>query len=787
MSDNAIDVKLGADASALKTGMAEASHAVKEATVEMKEHLESLNGVFEAVRSHLALISTVLAGGAIFKESIAATNKWNTEVVGLSKSLGITTQQASVWAVALDHIGVSSDTVKAATFTMSRMMLTNADAFEKMGIEIETSTGHMRPANEVMQEALEKLRGITNVVVQNQAGMKLFGRGWAEIKPLLKLTSDQMVEAKEVAERLHLIVGPEGAAMTRQYGESQRDLKMIGESLEIQMGSKLLPVMVKLGKFMGEEGPSMGDTFASMLEHISFLAQETWLALKWLGEGLGAVAAEAVALAHWDLAAVKQIGEERYAQSQQTKKEMADLWNDLGKPLPEPKSAKGKADDGNEPDFTKTTKAKAETRLSIWKDALEQQKVMEENYGKDYQESELKFWEGKLKLTKTGGKEYLAVHKEIYTLKKAMWTEANNKEKADQKQKDQDDEAQFKELIKQSEERIKTEIDDKTRALETAKKISDDEFKVEEDNLAKRVKAGQISGDDELTALNDLTDRKHEANQIYYGELASLREVDSKETKDFYAKAELDDAAYHAEILKNATKSAEDQKKIYQDMFKPMTSALDKSITGMIMGTQTLKQALGNIFQSILAEFVNNLVKKMVDNWLAGELQKIAATKAGSVMRSALEAAGFITTEVAKTAADTTTTAGTLTTAAVTIPAEAAEAAGGAASAVAGIPIVGPELAAAAYAETYAMVMGGMASASGGYDIPAGVNPLTQLHQREMVLPAEHADTIRGLGGNDSNNSVVHIHAESVSDTVKVRELSRLFKQMNRNFVLVGK
>jgi hypothetical protein len=56
----------------------------------------------------------------------------------------------------------------------------------------------------------------------------------------------------------------------------------------------------------------------------------------------------------------------------------------------------------------------------------------------------------------------------------------------------------------------------------------------------------------------------------------------------------------------------------------------------------------------------------------------------------------------------------------------------------------------------YAGVMA-FASAEGGYDIPAGVNPMTQLHQKEMVLPAEHADTIRSLkggggGGGDTHN-----------------------------------
>jgi lambda family phage tail tape measure protein len=48
----------------------------------------------------------------------------------------------------------------------------------------------------------------------------------------------------------------------------------------------------------------------------------------------------------------------------------------------------------------------------------------------------------------------------------------------------------------------------------------------------------------------------------------------------------------------------------------------------------------------------------------------------------------------------------------------------------------------------------GMPSAANGFDIPAGVNPITQLHQREMVLPAEYADVIRGMAGNGGGSPV---------------------------------
>jgi hypothetical protein len=83
-----------------------------------------------------------------------------------------------------------------------------------------------------------------------------------------------------------------------------------------------------------------------------------------------------------------------------------------------------------------------------------------------------------------------------------------------------------------------------------------------------------------------------------------------------------------------------------------------------------------------------------------------------------------------------------------TIGTEAAKAGAGAASSQAAIPIVGPGLAIAAMASIVAAV-GGMAgkvpSAAKGFDIPRGLNPLTQLHEREMVLPASLADTVRDM------------------------------------------
>jgi hypothetical protein len=78
---------------------------------------------------------------------------------------------------------------------------------------------------------------------------------------------------------------------------------------------------------------------------------------------------------------------------------------------------------------------------------------------------------------------------------------------------------------------------------------------------------------------------------------------------------------------------------------------------------------------------------------------------------------------------------------------EAAVASAGAFAATAAIPIVGPAMAPGAAAAAYGAVMGmvPLTFAEQGFDIPHGSNPLAQLHQEEMVLPAHLANPLRDL------------------------------------------
>jgi hypothetical protein len=119
------------------------------------------------------------------------------------------------------------------------------------------------------------------------------------------------------------------------------------------------------------------------------------------------------------------------------------------------------------------------------------------------------------------------------------------------------------------------------------------------------------------------------------------------------------------------------------------------------------------------------------------------------------------------------------------IIASAWQAMAGAFAAMSAIPIIGPVLGVAAAAAAGAFVFGlvkNVASAEGGYDIPAGTNPMTQLHEQEMVLPKQYANVIRQaangegqLGGGSGN---YHYHDNSGRLTpADIRRNARVFAE----------
>lgn len=207
----------------------------------------------------------------------------------------------------------------------------------------------------------------------------------------------------------------------------------------------------------------------------------------------------------------------------------------------------------------------------------------------------------------------------------------------------------------------------------------------------------------------------------------------------------------------------------FANIFKGLDSSFSQAANGILLRAQTLRQAIGGVFQSIASQAISE-TSKIAVKWVADEAKKTAATEAGAAARMGVE----------KMAAGESILANANASIAK-IMADANEAAAAAYKAVVGIPVVGPALAPVAAGVAFGAVAAyrtAIPSAEGGWDIPAGATGLMRYHEREMMLPAEHADTIRSLKDGGVSRSLPNVSVNI--NAVDARGVKSLFMENKR-------
>ncbi|MCU4314906.1 hypothetical protein KTH46_07700 [Acinetobacter bereziniae] len=206
------------------------------------------------------------------------------------------------------------------------------------------------------------------------------------------------------------------------------------------------------------------------------------------------------------------------------------------------------------------------------------------------------------------------------------------------------------------------------------------------------------------------------------------------------------------------------QMKDFEKKFGGLTSRMsnlwDQGMQAMMNGTLTWRNAMNAVFSELAMEFIQKTVTAPLKEYGIGLARRLAlkfgfikAETAAEVSGQAAQTTAVVAGEGMKTAATSTGVFARLGLKLMevikSIMMSAWEAMAAAWAALSAIPIVGPALGVAAGIAAFAgvsAIVGKVASARGGYDIPSGVNPMTQLHEEEMVLPKQHANTIRALG-----------------------------------------
>jgi hypothetical protein len=191
-------------------------------------------------------------------------------------------------------------------------------------------------------------------------------------------------------------------------------------------------------------------------------------------------------------------------------------------------------------------------------------------------DEELAFWQDKLALTEAGSNARLAVERNIYELEKQLAVQAER---------------------------------DRLDELKADQKVADAKFANYKAAIDNEAAVGQISATEQVRQERDLLDLKWSYDQAYYEKKLDAAQNDVRTQQKLIEEQELAYEKYVGEVQTLDTKLAEANKQAWDDLVAPVERAIDTSVTGIILGTTTVQKALGNLAQSIIAEFVNSAVK----------------------------------------------------------------------------------------------------------------------------------------------------------------------------------
>lgn len=413
-------------------------------------------------------------------------------------------------------------------------------------------------------------------------------------------------------------------------------------------------------------------------------------------------------------------------------------------------------------------------QMQKWEAEIKAQKLAHEEMrveGKTHADWDLNreraYWKEKLSLVDAGGKDGVKIREKIVSLEHSLAkqsTEAKLRqveewEKADKYRLDLEAEAADQALsagrISQL-ERLDLEIEFENRR-----------YQIAYDALQERIALAEQDPTYSAAAVEKLKQQ--------VGELDRGHSLNQEKNQGKREQQRRKDAPSLVEMLQDGGKN----------VWEEAQQQMGQAFSAMLSRAQNFRQAMNNFFKSMGQTFIQEMVTKP----LAGMMQRM-------VQESAIYKMIFGTKEALETAAKAKTVANKAEETKSVVGSNATQAASGAASSQASIPYVGPILAVAAMAAMMAAVMGLMGggggggstttttripSAAGGWDIPAGINPLTQLHENEMVLPAEHAQTIRDMAGQGGGGDTIVINTTG-GDFIHKKDLAKLLKQLNRDF-----
>lgn len=802
----------------LEANIARFTSDMSKASKQTEDALNKISGAVNLAKGALAALgvgASISGFAMLIKGSIDAAD----HLRDMSQKTGIAVATLNGLAFAAGQAGGNLESMVAAAGKLNKSIVEAAggnkdvgEAFSKLGISVRDATGHLKTADVVMTEVADKFGKYADGPEKTAIALRLFGKAGADMIPILNDGGDAMRDNIAYAKQYSGVTA-DLAAASDNFNDTMGKLAIQQKSFGNAMAGAVLPILQKVAdEMLGASEKSNKFAFAAdavrtVLETFVVVGSEVAYVFKETGNEIGGIAAQLAALAHADFKGFNVISEAMRADAEKARKEHDAFIASVLDRTPKPVEAQTD-ESGNPKPRAPTIRAAGDDPT---KNILEGQiKAFEAAYAKERDIASFhdQFMQELRNQDLVDAQTYAqykiaSINQARDAAVKAYDSEIAALESARAKEKKETERAAIDNQISEKKAlRTKAQADAVAKlGMETLA------MGAAQSDLNKQMKEWNIQQDlamKDMEFTNDLYGKSAlevaKLTAAHRAELEIEEKIRQAKEKGVITEASIaqyrKDAADHAaRIGSAATQGAVNQIRLDQ---RTPEEVENDSHNNILVALEAFKaQELAHEMEgNRRIEAENQRHERAKFDMKAATEQSILSMMSSSsdqlynllkqagLQQSALGKAAFLASKA-------------LAVAQIILSTNVAAASALAPPPLGLGPVAGLALSGVIKAMGYANagIVAGLAiaeaSAENGFDIPAGHNPVTQLHEKEMVLPKAQAEVIRGLaanggkaGGGTTINHSPAFYIDSRADrTQAMAEMRQVARQANADLV----
>jgi hypothetical protein len=703
-----------------------------------------------------------------FEMTIGKAEEFGLSNAKFARVIGTTADEAAGLSQSLEGVGVSTESYENMALRLGQRMGAQEAQFKSLGVATRDSSDKLLGGKAAMDAVFEAMQ--KNPAQENAIAWEAFGRRAVVAFDIMRAGNEDVQTNLGLMQAMGVQTGDTSTA-SADLERNLNQLRVMWDSVWIALGQRLMPVVDEFVKYI--EGPGQGGlhAFGAVLVFTADIVVGLGTAFLETGTIIGGVVAEAVDIlgglgraiydgltGNWsaikgDVTATWHDMESTFQKTIESMKAEAaggqaviDALAGKGNQLAAEKSGAygqlGGGVQGNAPPAKKDDSAQKMQDEKL--QAAEKEALEEVTIEKQKNESLLAL-----------GKETLAAYtaeeekeeNERYGIQKHYLEQRAIADKGNvvAHQRDLDELAELEiahqaavDKIHQTAAEKQRQLDD--QAIAESIQANNDQLKDQIATVEEEYKTHQISAEQRANSERTLT-------QVILGE--SLKQLDA-EMSTLQKGTAAWNAAYkqRMQVAQQMTKGveqinnqlAEQEQQKWTTLGNSIRSSFNSSLNGMILGTESWKQAVGSLINGVASAFLD-MGEKILEDWIE---QMIMREVLGNSTQESMQVA--------------------------TVTSNAEIAASGAMAAISAIPYVGPFIAPEVAAAT---LSGTMAFAAQGMELDQ--DRLVFAHKDEQVLPADLSRGFRSMiknGGQSGDinlnyNPTVHGEQKSFSEQLE--------------------